>query len=225
MRSKDHEALLCPDELPKFVRRCRHRASKITAFSEKMGMTVGYTTAVQDELSSLFEITHPVVSYEPWPGSVTVRAGWERWFEYWPTMATRSASGRRKLIDVVHPEDEVDRERMGFEAALHDALRDLDVELVTVERNRIAKGRTMRVAKEVRAHTALSDADLEEDLPQRLRAKGGRVSLGSLAGAEGTGRSLVATACVLVMRRELRLFINRDGFAASEVGLADDRAR
>ena len=208
----------CP-EAPAFIRRSRHRSSRSRATSEKLGRVLEWTTGDQGDLGSLLEVTHGVVSYGFWPRPVTVRSGWESPYEYWPVMELRSETGRTTFVDVVHPQDEPERHRMDFERVLADTLGKEGIRLLTVSTVEVAADPNLRIAKEVRRYTGSlsSDSDLETELSDLLEARREGVTLGALQTAGQRGDRLVAGACVLVMRRALRLSIHPAGLMASTV--------
>ncbi len=204
-------------EVPSFVRRCRHRNAMSTAASEKLRTDVRWTTAAQGELAALFEITHGVVSYNPWPGPVVVRAGWRSVWEYWPAMSVASDTGLVTFVDVVHPQDEAERSVMEFDSLLREALRVRGIALLTVRRGNLNADHKVRVGKQVRSYTGwpMPDRGCVANLMQLVGLDGRGSSFGQLASTDGSGQSLVAAACLLVMRRALQLTVHRDGFAAS----------
>lgn len=211
-------------EVPLFVRRCRHRNAMSTVASEKLHTGVRWTTAVQGDLAALFEITHRVVSYNPWPGPVVVRAGWHPAWEYWPAMGIVSDTGAVTFIDVVHPQDEAERSLLGFESALREALHVRGIALLTVRHENVTADPKVRVAKQVRSYTGwpMPDRGCAANLMQLVDLDGRGSSFGRLASTDGSGQSLVATACLLVMRRALRLAVHPDGFAASILTIANN---
>ena len=208
----------CP-EAPTFIRRSRHRNSRARATSEKLGRVLEWTTGDQGSIGTLLEVTHGVVSYGFWPRAVTVRSGWESPHEYWPAVELRTESGQTTVVDVVQPEDEADRRSMGFEGLLADALGKEGIGLLTISSIQVMADPKLPIAKEVRRYTCspLSNDSLGSELSDLMDAAGGTVTLGALQGTGLRGERLVARACVLVMRRALRLSIHPSGLMASTV--------
>ena len=208
----------CP-EAPAFIRRSRHRSSRSRGTSEKLGHVLEWTTGSQGDLSTLLEVTHGAASYGFWPRPVMVRSGWESPYEYWPAMELRSETGQTRLMDLVHAQFEVDWCGLDFEHVLADALGKEGIRLLTITAAQVAADLKLRIAKEVRRYTGslLSDGSLEAELADLLDAGQGSVTLGALQAAGARGHRLMARACVLVMRRALRLSIHPSGFMASTV--------
>ena len=206
----------CP-EVPAFIRRSRYRSSRARATSEKLGRVLEWTTGSQGDLGNLLEVTHGVVSYGFWPRPVTVRSGWEEPQEYWPAVGLRSESGQTTFVDVVQPQDEADRARLDFKHVLADALDREGIRLLTITAVQVETDPKLRIAKEVRRYTCfpLSDDNLGSELSDLMDAGGGTVPLGALQATGPQGEHLLARACVLVMRRALRLSIHPDGLMAS----------
>ena len=208
----------CP-EAPAFIRRSRHRNSRSRGTSEKLGRVLEWTTGDQGSIGTLLEVTHGVVSYNFWPRPVTVRSGWEEPQEYWPAVGLRSESGQTTFVDVIHPQDEADRRRMDFDRLLADALGKEGIRVLTITAVEVAADPKLLIAKAVRRYTCspLSDDNLGSELSDLMDAGGGTVPLGTLQAAGPRGEHLLARACVLVMRRALRLSIHPNGLMASTV--------
>lgn len=211
-----------PADAPSFIRRSRHRNAMSTAASEKLGTTICWTTRSQGELAALFEVTYGVVEYKPWPGPVAVRLGWDQPQEYWPAMSFLTDRGARSFVDVVHPQDEAERAETGFQRILANRLLDEGIGLLTVRRDEVSRDVKVRVGQAVRSFTGwpLHADEARTDLLRIIATCGGSVSFDVLWAEGVRGQTLVATACVLVMRRRLRLSIHRDGFRASSVSLS-----
>ena len=208
----------CP-EAPAFIRRSKHRNSRSRATSEKLGRVLEWTTGDQGSIGTLLEVTHGVVSYGFWPRPVTVRSGWESPHKYWPAMELRTESGQTTFVDVVQPQDEAERARLDFEHVLGDALGKEGIGLLTISSIQVMADPKLRIAKEVRRYTCspLSDDNLGSELSDLMDAGGGTVPLGTLQTAGPRGGLLVARACVLIMRRALRLSIHPEGLMTSTV--------
>lgn len=219
-KSKVPNATLAREGQPDFIRRCGRRNLMGRAPSEKLGRAVSWSTASQGRIVNLLEVTHSIVAYEPWPFKVTLRAGWNEAFEYWPAMGFTCADGSRGAIDVVHDRDLSNRVGMNFDQLLKDALTVRGVRLVLYPEISLATDRKVMVARQMSRYVGTSVPDMDADLlRQMIGGHGGRMTLGQIKVFSADGAHRMAQACVLGMRRRLRLDLDSAGLEQSTVSL------
>ncbi len=205
---------------PAFIRRCAHRSSAARAPSEKLGRIVAWTTRAQGFLVNLMEVTHSVVDFQPWAFPVTLRVGWGEPFEYWPALGFTGESGRRVAVDVFYEKDRDDRESVRFERLLDEALTAQGFYLTAMSEEALASAPKTAVARMmVRFAGVATTSACVARLREVLATHGGSTTLGQLRRSAADGGELVAAACVLGMRRRLRLDVSKDGLDASSVSL------
>jgi hypothetical protein len=210
-----------PEEAhPAFVRRCAHRGLNARAPSEKLGRTVSWTTKAQGLLVNLMEVTHSVVHFQPWAHPVTIRAGWGEPFEYWPALGLTGATGRRVAIDIAYERDREDRESLGFERLLETALAAQGVQLDTMSEEALVTAPRAAVARSMARYVGVPVTGTSvARLRGVLAANGGSATLAQLRASGPNGNEIVAVACVLGMRRRLRLDVSKEGLDLSSVSL------
>ena len=181
----------------------RYRQSRGKLCSAKMGRHMDWTSFPQRDALILLELRHSVRAYTAWPGPVPVPSC-DGVAEYHPSIGATLADGNGVLIDLVRPSEAGTPERKAFDALLASAAAGLGLKLVVMREDAVSNDRLLPNAREVmRAVGRAVDPGAEGSCRRML--SGGAATLGALRRNGPDGQRQRDAACILAMRRLLRI--------------------
>lgn len=206
------------DDLPKFLRRNRHRQSRGFLPSVKLDGPAYYTTFAQRQLMRLLELTSACSKYMMWPLAVELPVGREATVSYAPAIGVICKDGRRYAIDIIHDGDAADRAAFDIDQRLEESLSAAGWQLLPMAEAVIVGDKRLPVAQRVwQASKFQPSSEQRAFVYSQLSKQRSPMSLGRLREAEGD--RAVLTACWLVMKGDLRINLATDSLDACSVSL------
>ncbi len=179
--------------------------------SEKMQAPALWTTGAQRDAMTLFEVHHAVRSYRAWPPDAVVQLSNDR--AYHLPLGITLVDGRQAAVDIVRQGEERTAARRALDRLLPEVLKERGIGFVLLTEGQLFGDRRLPHAREVlRAAGWPVASEQEFTCVGLLRELGGAATLSTLRETGPSGAALVGTACVLAMRRKLRIDLTATSF-------------
>lgn len=189
----------------RLAHRQANRQSRGVYPSEKCPEAHNFTFYAQRDSLRLLELNHGVVAFETWAPAYHLTVGGVE-MKFHPPIQVIFASGRRGVIGFSLEDNSSEHRFRNVEEAMERAFAALDVLLLfqseVLVKNDPYLPTAAKLLRSVR--TEVEDRDVL-GIRRFLQARKGRARLGDLRDAHKNGSHIWNVACVLAMRRVLRL--------------------